>query len=95
MLDYKSFFREDRGSSFGVAGYLVWNTGQGRDYVSSAGADPALNKHPKKSWEGKQEGSAKAQDGCPLNPPPHCTSKDNETDVLKYYPEHTREVKLG
>ena len=42
-LDLKSFFGEDRGSSPGVAGYLVWNGGQCRGSVISTRVDPDVN----------------------------------------------------
>jgi hypothetical protein len=43
----------------------VWNMDQWLDFVSSARVNPALNEWLEKSGEGKQEGYATAQDGCP------------------------------
>ena len=51
MLDLKSFAHEDRGSSPGVSGYLVWNRGEWCDPVSSGSASvyPSLNKYLERS----------------------------------------------
>ena len=51
-----------------VPNCLVWDGRQLCDSASLARVDPALNGYLEKSGEGKQEGCAKAQDGCP--PPP-------------------------
>ena len=80
-LDSGSFVWEDADSNPSVPSYLVWHGSRWRDSVSLARVDPALNGYLEKSRKGKQEGCAKAQDGCP--PPPHCTSrlKGQETEI--------------
>ena len=64
-VDSGSFVREVAGSNPSVANCSVWDGGQWRDSVSLARVDPALNVYQEKSGDGKQEGCAKAQDGCP------------------------------
>ena len=55
----------DRGSSLGVAGYLVWDGSECCYAVSSARIHPALNGYLEKSGEGKQERYVKAKNGWP------------------------------
>ena len=62
MLNLESFVLEDKGSSPGVAGYLVCNGAQWRGSVSLARVNPAINRYLEKSGEGKEEECAKAQD---------------------------------
>ena len=49
ILPLSFLLRENRGTSTGVAGYLVWNRGQWCDSVTSARVHPALNGYLGKS----------------------------------------------
>ena len=71
IIDHVSFWilcLRGRGFESQCPNCSVWDGGQWRDSVSLARVDPALNGYLEKYGEDKQEGCAKAQDGCP--PPP-------------------------